>query len=105
MLSGGWFTEDGVNQETLAEILYMDKGTTARAIRKLEESGLIRRVESDRDKREKIIYLTEEGWALEEPVKKIMKKWDEEIIKNLEEEEILSLRKLLEKISDSHSMK
>lgn len=99
------FKEDGVNQETLAEIIYMDKGTTARAIQKLEEQGLVTRVEGKDDKRSKIVYLTEKGRALEGPITEIMKQWDREIIKDLTEEEIVALRKIIEKISDSHSMK
>ena len=33
------YTQDGKNQEDLSKILKIDKGTTARAIKRLEEEG------------------------------------------------------------------
>ncbi len=44
------FAEDGVTQDQLAKQLHMDKGTTARALRALEDAGYVRR-KQDRDNR------------------------------------------------------
>ena len=45
------YTQDGKNQEDLSKILKIDKGTTARAIKRLEEEGYVRREKDDHDKR------------------------------------------------------
>ena len=57
---------DGLRQQDLAISLIKDKGTIARALDALENLGFLTRVADTQDKRNKRIYLTEEGHALKE---------------------------------------
>ncbi|WP_422083462.1 MarR family winged helix-turn-helix transcriptional regulator [Ulvibacterium sp.] len=53
--------KDGLNQNELASLLYRDKSTMARLLAKMEERGLVRREQSNKDKRINKIYITEKG--------------------------------------------
>lgn len=50
-----------VSQDELSELLCFDKGTTAKALKKLEEDGYILRRRDETDKRGYVISLTEKG--------------------------------------------
>ena len=52
------YNKDGISQEELSENLNIDKATTCRAIKKLEEQGLLTRVKDEKDKRAYKLYLT-----------------------------------------------
>lgn len=92
------YREDGKSQETISESLQIDKGTTARAIRKLEEEGYVTRVKDKDDKRFNSIYLTDKSKDLKEEVYRVLDNWDDRICECLAEEEKILLRKLLEKV-------
>ena len=55
------YTNDGKNQEEIAETLKIDKGTTARALKKLEEQGFLARIKDENDKRANKIYLNDKA--------------------------------------------
>ena len=52
------YKNDGISQEELSDLVNIDKGTTAKAIRRLEELNLIKRLKDSTDKRINRIYLT-----------------------------------------------
>src|SRR5687768_6719596 len=54
----------GVDQNTLAERLALDRTTTSTTVFKLERLGLIKREVSDSDRRARILQLTSAGVAL-----------------------------------------
>lgn len=89
---------DGKSQEDLADLLNIDKGTTARALKKLEEEGFIIREKDEIDKRAYKVCLTEKGKSVQNNVYKIMRKWEEKITTNLDEEESKTILNLLNKI-------
>jgi DNA-binding MarR family transcriptional regulator len=95
------YEKDGINQEQLAEELFMDKTTVARGLQKLEQNGIIRRVSAKNDKRSKLVFLTEKGRELESEVKNVLKTWDEKISHSLDDNEIENLQKILKKLYDS----
>ena len=92
------YIEDGRNQEELAEVLKIDKGTTARAIKKLEENGFIRREKDEKDKRSNRVYLTEEGKGMKDNIFFILNQWDKKMSEQLDEEERELMIKLLRKV-------
>ena len=90
------YKKDGVRQEDLSSNLRIDKGTTARAVKKLETEGFIVRMSDDKDKRANRIFLTEKGINHKNDVYKVAKSWEENLTKNLtvkEKEIILNLLK------------
>lgn len=92
------YIEDGRNQEELAEVLKIDKGTTARAIKKLEENGFVRRQKDENDKRSNRVYLTEEGKGVKNDIFFVLNKWDEKMSEQLNKEERELMIKLLKRV-------
>jgi DNA-binding MarR family transcriptional regulator len=56
--------KEGISQKVLSEKLLIDKTTTAKAIKKLEAEGYVRRETDPADKRYSLLYLTESGRAV-----------------------------------------
>lgn len=52
---------EGINQKEISKILNVNKATTNKAIRKLEELGYVYTVIDESDKRNHLLFLTEEG--------------------------------------------
>jgi len=52
------YYEDGITQDMLSARVNMDKGTTARAILRLERKKLVKRSENNLNRRQKLVYLT-----------------------------------------------
>ncbi|MGL5355110.1 MAG: MarR family winged helix-turn-helix transcriptional regulator [Cetobacterium sp.] len=99
------YKKDGVSQDELASTLYIDKGTTARSLQKLESEGFIRKEVLTTDKRTNIIYLTEKALNLKPEINDILKKWDSLLSNSLSIEETETLLNILKKISDSNLSK
>src|ERR1700761_7280311 len=58
--------QDGVNQQVIADITLRDKSAMTYLIDNLIKRGLIVRKEDERDRRNKLIFLTEEGKQMQE---------------------------------------
>lgn len=95
------YNKDGVNQETLAEILNIDKATSARAIKKLEEQGFVTRKRDTNDRRNYNVFLTEKAKKLQPKIKEILSTWTEILLKDISKEEQNQLFNLLEKIAQN----
>ncbi|GAA0866221.1 MarR family transcriptional regulator [Paraclostridium tenue] len=89
---------DGKNQEEIADSLNIDKGTTARAIKKLEKEGFLIREKDKIDKRAYKIYLSDKGKCAKNTIYNIMDKLEEKRTANLNEEERNTLMILLKKV-------
>lgn len=48
---------DGITQDELIKIVSVDKAVTARTLKSLEENGFVLRVQDEKDRRQKRIYL------------------------------------------------
>ena len=77
----------------------MDKGTTARALKKLEEQGFLTRLRDERDKRSNKIYLSDKAKNIREDIFNILDDWNKQITRSLAKEEVKMLEDLLEKVS------
>lgn len=91
------YSNDGISQEDLAKILYLNESTVTRNLEKLEKRGLIVRTPN---KRKKIITITDEGKEVAKIVMDYDEKWDDIIKKDLTEEEYNSFKKTLIKICE-----
>lgn len=92
------YKKDGKNQEEIAEDLKMDKGTTARALKKLEEQGFLTRLKDEKDKRSNKIYLSDKAKNIREDIFNILDDWNKQITRSLAKEEVKMLEDLLEKV-------
>nr|WP_288565017.1 MarR family transcriptional regulator [uncultured Romboutsia sp.] len=99
------YKKDGISQEELAENLHIDKGTTCRAIKKLEEESFLIRVKDENDKRAYKLYLTEKSKDMEDNIKGILYEWEKHISKDLSQEEVDFLLTVLKKICISQNIK
>lgn len=92
------YIEDGRNQEEISEKLKIDKGTTARALKKLEDQRFIIRIKDENDKRSNKIYLTDKAKDIKEDVLGVLGQWNNKISEILTEEEEETMKELLEKV-------
>ncbi|BFT74821.1 MarR family winged helix-turn-helix transcriptional regulator [Paenibacillus sp. P36] len=95
------YKEDGLTQEELADYLKIDKGTTAKALKKLEEQGYITRTVSEKDKRCNEVHLTEKALLIKEDVRKVLTDWRERLTDGLSQEEKQLALTILEKMGNN----
>ena len=91
------YKNDGISQEDLAKILFLNESTVTRNLDKLEKKGFIKRTP---DKRKKIITITDEGSEVAKEVMNYEENWDEIIKKDLTEDEFIIFKKILIKICE-----
>lgn len=87
--------EQDITQETLARHFHIDKGTIARAVRKLEDAGYINRTVDPNNRRAVRISLTERGEEIIPEILRINREWEEEICTGLSAEDREKVRSLL----------
>ena len=68
---------DGVSQSELAQTLRLDKGTTARALRKLEDAGYVVRERDEADRRVYHVYLTDKARGVKDSLHSVMHGWSD----------------------------
>lgn len=95
------FDEDGRSQEDLTRSTFLNKANTARALKKLEELGYIRRVSDSNDQRVKHAYLEPMAREIEEEFWNIILKWSEILGRDLSRERRKQLLRDLEKMADN----
>lgn len=90
------YKNDGLSQEELTEILNIDKGTTAKSIKKLETEGFVMRVKDKNDKRINRVYLTPKALEIKDEFLSSINTWENTLTSNLsyaEKEQALTLLK------------
>ncbi|MFE5322971.1 MarR family winged helix-turn-helix transcriptional regulator [Paenibacillus sp. NPDC056579] len=92
------YREDGLSQEELSSYLKIDKGTTAKALKKLEEQGYVTRQVRDEDKRSYRIFLTEKALLIKDEVRAVLADWRTKVTEGLSEEEKQMALTVLEKM-------
>ena len=96
------YANDGLNQEELSSRLNIDKGTTARAIKKLEDEGYVIRETDEEDKRAYKIFLTEKAKEIKEGFFEILGQWNYILTSGITEEEVQTVLNLMKKIADNN---
>lgn len=89
----------GLTQEDLSSILNIDKATTARALKKLEDEGYVYREKSLDDKRANIIGVTQKALDIRKEFFQVLSEWESIVTSPLTDEERDVVIKLLEKIA------
>jgi len=87
--------EEGITQEDLAAHFHIDKGTVARALRKLEDKKFIFREIDKKNRRRYLIYLTEKGRSAVPSIINIDMEWENSMCSKFSEEEYLNLFDIL----------
>ena len=91
--------ESDINQEKISKRCNINKGAVARAVKKLEDMGLVKREVDENNRRQNKLSLTPEGEEILEKSKVILNKWENEVIleKGYVEKELL--QKVLKEIA------
>lgn len=93
------YKHESISQEELAEILHIDKGTTARAIKKLEEQEYVIRVKDTFDRRAYKLSITDKAKEIEPLIKNVLYDWNDKLTSNLSEDEKKMALELMIKIA------
>ena len=91
--------ESDINQEKISKRCNINKGAVARAVKKLEDRGLVKREVDENNRRQNKLSLTPEGEEILEKSTVILNKWENEVIleKGYVEKELL--QKVLKEIA------
>ena len=89
---------EGINQETLAHMVKIDKTTAARAVAKLVEAGYVRRRISDSDRRAYVLTTTEKTQSIKKDLKKTLDGWQKLMVQGFSPEECRQFDGFLEHV-------
>ena len=91
--------ECNINQDGISKRCSINKGSVARSIKKLEDRGLVKREIDENNRRQNKLSLTPKGEDILEKSKRILDKWESEVIleKGYIEKELL--QKILKEIA------
>ncbi|MDH4944154.1 MarR family transcriptional regulator [Sulfurimonas sp. C5] len=95
------YRNNTTTQKELLKYVYGDEASVTRLIDRLESKGYLKRVQSQDDKRKKNISLTEEGRFLVQKLVHFAKEVNQELIKDLDQDEAEEFLRLLQKVSSS----
>ena len=90
--------EKHLEMRKLCQKLRLDSGTLTPVLKKMQAKGYLTRQRSEKDERQMLIQITEEGWALREKASRIPQCSGEKV--DLTPEEAMTLYKLLYKVLD-----
>ncbi|MDD7796168.1 MarR family winged helix-turn-helix transcriptional regulator [Clostridium sp. 'White wine YQ'] len=95
------YCNDGISQDKLSDLLAIDKGTTAKAIKKLEEAGYVRREVDETDRRAYKLYVTQKALDIKPIITRVLNESSSFLSFDFTEGEKLLALKLLKKMSDN----
>jgi len=95
------YKEQNIMQETLVRHYHLDKGTIARAVKKLEDAGYIRRIVDPDNRRAVRLFLTEKGEDLAPVLHAIHHEWEEQVLTGLSQEQKETLNSLMRTVAQN----
>lgn len=98
---------EGINQKELGERLYVEKSTTAKAVKQLETKGYVCKNQVEKDKRYSLLYLTDKGREasveVESVFSEILDIFSKDIPESVIEETVLVLKKVINNLHEEKS--
>ncbi len=73
----------GISQDELSVVLHVDKGTTAKAVKKLVEQGFVKREVNPEDRRAYRLFLTPQGEELIPIIFFFISQWQDILLKGM----------------------
>ena len=92
---------DGRYQQELADHICRDKGTIARVLEAMEVDNLIVRVQDERDKRQKRVFLTHKGKNLRTELLPLAQRLSAQAANGISEADLHICRKVLKKVYEN----
>ena len=93
----------GIIQEKLAEMIKVDRTTTARAIKRLEEKGMVQSAADQTNKKIKKLYPTDKGKKIYPFIIREHHYSNQVALKGLTSEEVEQLQRMLKKVRQNVS--
>lgn len=94
------YHNNGASQEKITDCLKVDKTTTAKAIKKLEDDGFVKRQVDAGDKRAYQVFLTQKAYDIMPHIFETMQKWERMVVEQITEEEHGMLETTLSKMAE-----
>lgn len=94
---------DGQSQQALANMVSKNKASITHLIDNLEKRKLVSRKADSNDRRNKRIYLTDEGKSLQEELAKVVKETTREATQDIDKKDLKSAKKVMKKMIDQLS--
>ena len=95
------YNEQNITQETLVRHYQIDKGTIARAVKKLEDAGYIRRIVDPDNRRAVRLFLTEKGEQVAPMIRAINHEWEDQVCASLSPAEKETLNTLMYTVAEN----
>ena len=92
--------EPGIKQDELATFFHVDKGTIARTLRRLEESGFIEREQDPENRRRYILEVTGRCGEIIPLILKVEERWEELLFRNFTDEERRIFREMCRRLAE-----
>lgn len=93
--------EDGRSQQQLSDATFRDKPSITRLVDNLEKNHLVVRQNDKRDRRVNLIYLTKEGWSLEEKSMSVANQTLNEALEGVPSDKINTAKEVLQIVYDN----
>lgn len=90
----------GISQEKLAGLLMINKSNVTRQMAALEQSGFIRRVPRETDRRVMEVFPTEKAERVYPRVREVFQEWNRRLMEGLSDEEQENLISMLDRIQE-----
>ncbi|WAZ26712.1 MarR family winged helix-turn-helix transcriptional regulator [Streptomyces cinnabarinus] len=84
------FDRDGQTQSELLESVGLDHSTVSKALRRMQEAGLLTRERAEHDQRVLVVWLTDKGRSLREPIAAMWAALEETSVRHLNADQIES---------------
>ena len=88
-------------QHDLVKLFKVSGAYIAKLLRKFEENGYIVRKEDPKNRRKKLVKITDEGIKKTDEIIEVIQSWEDKVTANITEEELKNLKKILYKITMS----
>ncbi|SOD61556.1 DNA-binding transcriptional regulator, MarR family [Streptomyces zhaozhouensis] len=82
------FDKDGQPQSALLDSVGLDHSTVSKSLRRMRDAGLLTREPAEHDRRAAVIWLTDKGRALREPLTAMWRALEETSVRGLSPEEV-----------------
>ena len=82
------YDEQGISQDSLAIKVQVDKAIATRALKQMEQKGLITREINPHDARSKLVFLTEEALSIRPHLLEILNQWNSTLTEDIADNEI-----------------
>lgn len=90
--------EEEVNQKDIEKALSLKNPTVTGILKRMEEKGFVMILPSEKDKRCKNVYLTEQAYDIEKKMEAARRKIDKNLTLGMTKREVQALQKVLNKV-------